>query len=432
MQMIRENQFDGRIQSDPHRHVADFLEISNLFQYGENQEEAVVLSTFPFSLFEEAKIWLNEVDEGTITSWNEMRKAFISRYFSPAKFKRLLNEIYSFHQLDHKTLVDAWLRIKGMLRTCYGHGLTKGTIILDAEGIFPYNIPKVLLKVAFSDDSQNIPKPKTIVSADGSNTNFDHTILVDKFEALARKIDSEFLNIRKELKEMQDGRRDNHASQIYMSDDTPIGDEREWIAIQTDTNERIKDQVVELEQKIDQGLRNHQAIIKNLEKQFEYLEKIQPTESLPRTINTKPRHDIVYKPPYIQNNNDKGDVKFIEEDAIIPIPTMPDPNPIKFNSPTVSPFLKDCTVHIPYANVKTFADDVLPNHIGDKELKSIDGIGNGVLKKTKIKKDDNDVPKEPNNELKLNEKAVPHNKDVYHYQWHPTEIPHLNRIIKES
>ncbi|GJV52250.1 hypothetical protein Tco_1447991 [Tanacetum coccineum] len=55
MQMIQDNQFDGRIRSDPHRHVADFLEISNLFQYGKNQEEAVMLRTFPFSLSGEAK-----------------------------------------------------------------------------------------------------------------------------------------------------------------------------------------------------------------------------------------------------------------------------------------------------------------------------------------------------------------------------------------
>ncbi|GKB17933.1 reverse transcriptase domain-containing protein [Tanacetum coccineum] len=129
MQMIWDNQFDGRIRSDPHRHVADILEISNLFKYGENQEEQVMLRTFPFSLSGEAKIWLNELDEGTITSWNEMREAFIRRYFSPAKFKRLLNDVHNFHQFAHETLVDTWLRMKEMLRTCYGHGLTKGAII---------------------------------------------------------------------------------------------------------------------------------------------------------------------------------------------------------------------------------------------------------------------------------------------------------------
>ncbi|GJS35938.1 reverse transcriptase domain-containing protein [Tanacetum coccineum] len=236
MKMTRDNQFDGRILSDPHQHVADFIEISNLFKYGENQEEAVKLRTFPFSLTREAKTWMNELDEGTITSWNEMREAFISRYFSPAKFKRLLKEIHSFHQLAHETFVDAWLQIKSMLRTCYEYGLTKGTIIqifyhglddptqgiLDIGGIFLYKTPnkafkiledKVLLKLDFLKDSQN-PKAKTVVSVGGSNINSIHEILTEKLEALARKINSEFLIIRKELKEMRDGRRDNQPSQV--------------------------------------------------------------------------------------------------------------------------------------------------------------------------------------------------------------------------
>ncbi|GKD12964.1 hypothetical protein Tco_1197371 [Tanacetum coccineum] len=42
------------------------------------KEEAVKLRTFPFSLFGEANTWLNELDEGAITSWNELREAFIS------------------------------------------------------------------------------------------------------------------------------------------------------------------------------------------------------------------------------------------------------------------------------------------------------------------------------------------------------------------
>nr|GEZ32920.1 reverse transcriptase domain-containing protein [Tanacetum cinerariifolium] len=175
MQMIRDNQFDGRIQSDPHRNIIYFLEISILFQYGKNQEEAVVLRTSLFSLFEESKTWLNELNEGIINSYNEIRKAFISRYFSPTKFKRLLNDIHCFHQLGNETLVEAWLRIKEMLRACYGHGLTKSMIIqifyhgldgptqgiLDARGIFLYNTPnevfqiledKVLLKLDFSGE----------------------------------------------------------------------------------------------------------------------------------------------------------------------------------------------------------------------------------------------------------------------------------------
>nr|GEY11006.1 hypothetical protein [Tanacetum cinerariifolium] len=41
---------------------------------------------------------------------------------------------------------------------------------------------------------------------------------------------------------------------------------------------------------------------------------------------------------------------------------------------------------------KMFAYDVLPNHVGDKEFKSIDGIGIGRM--PKIKKDNMAMPKE--------------------------------------
>ncbi|GKC09935.1 hypothetical protein Tco_1001545 [Tanacetum coccineum] len=47
---------------------------------------------------------------------------------------------------------------------------------------------------------------------------------------------------------------------------------------------------------------------------------------------------------------------------------MPNPSLSNSNSSTVSPFLKDSTVHIPYTNAKTFADDVFPNHVGNKEV----------------------------------------------------------------
>ncbi|GJR92238.1 hypothetical protein Tco_0264412 [Tanacetum coccineum] len=224
-------------------------------------------------------------------------------------------------------------------------------------------------------------------------------------------------------------------SQYFELPKTSTEEMREWMAWQTEANERMKDQVVELENRINQGLRNRQAIIKNLKRQFEYLEKIQPTKSLPLTTNIKLRQEVV-KIPLIQNKNDKGDVKFIKEDAIKPIPTMPNPNLINFNSPTVTPLLKDSTVHIPYMNAKTFADDVLLNQFGDEEFKSIDGVGNGRMTKKEIKKDDVGLLKEPNKEWKRNEIVVPYNKDVmmeedawsrFHWLSNPVPFKEQNR-----
>ncbi|GKA46980.1 hypothetical protein Tco_0739863, partial [Tanacetum coccineum] len=118
--------------------------------------------------------------------------------------------------------------------------------------------------------------------------------------------------------------------------------------------------------------------------------------------------------------NDKGVVEFIEEDAIKPIPTMPNPNSIMSSSTTVSPFLHDFTMHIPYTQrltkEKMFEHDEMPNHVVDKDLKSFNGVGIRRITKKEIKKGDKGMPKEPNKEWKLNEKTVPHNENFYHYQ----------------
>nr|GEY52145.1 reverse transcriptase domain-containing protein [Tanacetum cinerariifolium] len=79
--MIRENKFDGYLRADPHDHIREFLAICNMFRYGDTQTEAVKLLIFPFSLCDEAKTWFNELNEESITSWEQMRKAFYLTVF---------------------------------------------------------------------------------------------------------------------------------------------------------------------------------------------------------------------------------------------------------------------------------------------------------------------------------------------------------------
>ncbi|GJR72539.1 reverse transcriptase domain-containing protein [Tanacetum coccineum] len=129
LNMIRKNNFDGYLRADLHDHIREFLAIYNMFKYSETQSEAVKLLIFPFSLYDEAKTWFNELNEESITSWEQIRRAFINRFFPPSLFNRLLLEIRNFSQLVCENLTEAWLRLKNMLRKCHGHGLTKGAII---------------------------------------------------------------------------------------------------------------------------------------------------------------------------------------------------------------------------------------------------------------------------------------------------------------
>ncbi|GJU83345.1 hypothetical protein Tco_1285710 [Tanacetum coccineum] len=81
LNMIQKSKFDGYLRADPHDHIREFLAICDMFKYGETQSKAVKLLIFPFSLCDKAKIWFNELNEESITSWEQMRRAFITNSF---------------------------------------------------------------------------------------------------------------------------------------------------------------------------------------------------------------------------------------------------------------------------------------------------------------------------------------------------------------
>ncbi|GJX15365.1 hypothetical protein Tco_0216197 [Tanacetum coccineum] len=83
---VKGNQFDGRNKTDPHKHIHEFLRICDMFKYRDTKNEAVRLMMFPLSLTREAKIWLDELNKGTIKIWDELRTAFISLFFPPVLF----------------------------------------------------------------------------------------------------------------------------------------------------------------------------------------------------------------------------------------------------------------------------------------------------------------------------------------------------------
>ncbi|GKE23908.1 hypothetical protein Tco_1435420 [Tanacetum coccineum] len=64
--LVKGNQFDGRIKTDPHKHINKFLRICDVFKYRDTENEAVRLMMFHLSLTKEAKTWLDELNEGTI------------------------------------------------------------------------------------------------------------------------------------------------------------------------------------------------------------------------------------------------------------------------------------------------------------------------------------------------------------------------------
>jgi len=92
-------------------------------------QEAVRLHLFPFSLGDIASAWFHSLEVGSITSWDQMRQAFLAQFFPHSKIVQLRNQITQFTQKDGESLYDAWECFKEMLRLCPHHGLENWLII---------------------------------------------------------------------------------------------------------------------------------------------------------------------------------------------------------------------------------------------------------------------------------------------------------------
>nr|XP_043635971.1 uncharacterized protein LOC122607119 [Erigeron canadensis] len=139
LKLILDNQSDDRANSDLHKHVSKFTSLCKMFKYGGNvTDDNVQLSLFPSSLTGEARAWFDELDEGTITTWNQLREEFVSRFFPLSLARKMLRDIKAFKQDEGESLVVAWKRLREMIRNCHGNGLSNDEIM----EIFFYGLTK--------------------------------------------------------------------------------------------------------------------------------------------------------------------------------------------------------------------------------------------------------------------------------------------------
>ncbi|GKE45762.1 reverse transcriptase domain-containing protein, partial [Tanacetum coccineum] len=182
LKMIWKNKFDDYLRADSHDHIP--------------------------------KAWFNQLNEESITSWDQMRRVFINRFFPPLLFNRLLLEIKSFSQLICEILTDAWLRPKNMLQKCHGHGLTEGAIIQ----IFYHGL---------DESTQAILD----VTAEGiflyKSANQAFQFLDDKLEALTVKMDSQFQSLKEEMHEMHKNYNNCGGDYASKNDDRPMCERHE-------------------------------------------------------------------------------------------------------------------------------------------------------------------------------------------------------------
>ncbi|GJT18177.1 putative ribonuclease H-like domain-containing protein [Tanacetum coccineum] len=120
-----DNTFSGSDHEDANGHIEKVLEIMGLFHIPNITTDQVMLRAFPMSLTGAASHWLRNKPSGSITTWEDLKTKFLSKYCPPARTAKKMEEINNIQQELDKNLYQAWERFKELLMKCPQYYLTE-------------------------------------------------------------------------------------------------------------------------------------------------------------------------------------------------------------------------------------------------------------------------------------------------------------------
>ncbi|MQL97175.1 hypothetical protein Taro_029862 [Colocasia esculenta] len=120
--------FYGNPNEDPYKHIDEFLQISSTVKIQNFTENALRLTLFPFSLKDKAKHWLGTIGR-TIRTWPEMQQEFLKKFYPIGRTNTMRRAITGFSQHPGELMHESWERLKGLLRKCPHHGLSRWQIV---------------------------------------------------------------------------------------------------------------------------------------------------------------------------------------------------------------------------------------------------------------------------------------------------------------
>ncbi|XP_024200678.1 uncharacterized protein LOC112204025 [Rosa chinensis] len=121
--------FHGLSVEDPNQHLMEFQFICSRMKPHLADENILKLKAFPFSLADKAKQWLYELPSGHITSWDDMMKAFLVKYFPTSRIIMLRKKISGIQQGVDESYADYHERFKSLLAQCPQHGIKDETLL---------------------------------------------------------------------------------------------------------------------------------------------------------------------------------------------------------------------------------------------------------------------------------------------------------------
>jgi len=85
--------FRGLKNENPHTHLREFHMVCSSMKPQGVTENEIKLRAFPFSLVDTAKEWLFYLPTGSITTWDDLSRVFLDRFFPASRVAELRRDI---------------------------------------------------------------------------------------------------------------------------------------------------------------------------------------------------------------------------------------------------------------------------------------------------------------------------------------------------
>ncbi|XP_071905856.1 uncharacterized protein [Coffea arabica] len=121
--------FHGLSGEEPHKHVKEFEVVCSSMKPPGVTEEQIRLRAFPFSLKDAAKDWLYYLPAGSITTWAQLKKKFLKKFFPASRAASLRKEICGIKQYPGESLYDYWERFNKLCTRCPQHQISEQLLI---------------------------------------------------------------------------------------------------------------------------------------------------------------------------------------------------------------------------------------------------------------------------------------------------------------
>ncbi|KAF1881644.1 hypothetical protein Lal_00039862 [Lupinus albus] len=121
--------FNGLAGQDPHKHLQEFHIVCSTMKPHDLMEDHICLKAFPHSLEGPAKDWLYYFSPGSITSWGDLKRSFLGKFFPASRTTAIGKDISRIRQQHGESLYEYWERFKRLCASCPHHQISEQLLL---------------------------------------------------------------------------------------------------------------------------------------------------------------------------------------------------------------------------------------------------------------------------------------------------------------